>query len=266
MKEVVQEIVLSGLAKAGFFDIAAFYGGTALRIFHKLDRFSEDLDFSLLVPDGSFSFTPFLSAIGTWVGSYGLRMEIQSRGKSSDSNVRAAVARGNMREMFLYFFPNEDIFRKVPSNEDLKIKLEVDADTPAGLGTNISIDCFHHRMKQGYMIYLPCSPASFMLFWQGPGVQGPKEGISTTISSIFPGVSRLISDHLRERLVASGTIERNEPFSISVLKDMLYGKFREIDYGEARLDVIPFISDPEKLSLWSSDFFCSITDEYLLSV
>lgn len=73
-------------------------------------------------------------------------------------------------------------------------------------------------------------------------------------------------DHLRERLVASGTIERNEPFSISVLKDMLYGKFREIDYGEARLDVIPFISDPEKLSLWSSDFFCSITDEYLLSV
>ena len=134
MKEVVQEIVLSGLAKAGFFDIAAFYGGTALRIFHKLDRFSEDLDFSLLVPDGSFSFTPFLSAIGTWVGSYGLRMEIQSRGKSSDSNVRAAVARENMREMFLYFFPNEDIFRKVPSNEDLKIKLEVDADPPAGAG------------------------------------------------------------------------------------------------------------------------------------
>ena len=54
IKEVVQEIVLCGLSRAGFFKEAAFYGGTALRIFHGLDRFSEDLDFSLMAPNPGF--------------------------------------------------------------------------------------------------------------------------------------------------------------------------------------------------------------------
>ena len=50
IKEIVQELILCGLSRAGFFRTAAFYGGTALRIVHVLDRFSEDLDFSLLKP------------------------------------------------------------------------------------------------------------------------------------------------------------------------------------------------------------------------
>ena len=37
IKEVVQEIILCGLSRADFFQKAAFYGGTALRIFHGLD-------------------------------------------------------------------------------------------------------------------------------------------------------------------------------------------------------------------------------------
>ena len=54
LKEVIQEIVLSGLSRGGFFDVAAFYGGTALRIFYNLNRFSEDLDFALMFPDENF--------------------------------------------------------------------------------------------------------------------------------------------------------------------------------------------------------------------
>ena len=34
IKEIMQEIVLCGLSRAGFFKQAAFYGGTALRIFY----------------------------------------------------------------------------------------------------------------------------------------------------------------------------------------------------------------------------------------
>ena len=42
--EVNQQIILAGLYNGGFFDKAAFYGGTCLRIFHNLQRFSEDMD------------------------------------------------------------------------------------------------------------------------------------------------------------------------------------------------------------------------------
>ena len=57
LKEIIQEIILSGLARGNFFDEAAFYGGTALRIFYKLDRFSEDLDFALIYPNKNFDFS-----------------------------------------------------------------------------------------------------------------------------------------------------------------------------------------------------------------
>ena len=54
IKEIVQEVVLCGLSRGGFFKDVAFYGGTALRIFYGLDRFSEDLDFSLITKNSDF--------------------------------------------------------------------------------------------------------------------------------------------------------------------------------------------------------------------
>ena len=63
LKEVVQEVALCGLSRAGFFKTAAFYGGTALRIFYGLDRFSEDLDFSLIMPDPSFELKAYFPVL-----------------------------------------------------------------------------------------------------------------------------------------------------------------------------------------------------------
>jgi len=45
LREIIQEVALLGLWRAKFFEHAAFYGGTALRILYGLVRFSEDLDF-----------------------------------------------------------------------------------------------------------------------------------------------------------------------------------------------------------------------------
>lgn len=53
LREILQDISLLGLWRAKFFEHAAFYGGTALRVLHGLDRYSEDLDFSLIKPDAS---------------------------------------------------------------------------------------------------------------------------------------------------------------------------------------------------------------------
>jgi len=54
--EVNQQIILSGLYNGGFFNEAAFYGGTCLRIFHGLHRFSEDMDFSLFLKDNTDAY------------------------------------------------------------------------------------------------------------------------------------------------------------------------------------------------------------------
>ena len=65
LREIMQEVALAGLYRAAFYEKAAFYGGTALRIFYGLDRFSEDLDFSLQSDDPAFSFHPYIEAIIT---------------------------------------------------------------------------------------------------------------------------------------------------------------------------------------------------------
>lgn len=86
LKEVIQEVALCGLSRAGFFGKAAFYGGTALRIFYGLDRFSEDLDFSLLVPDPDFGLKKYFSVLENELRSVGLNFTAEEKIKTADSN------------------------------------------------------------------------------------------------------------------------------------------------------------------------------------
>src|SRR5262245_11669417 len=95
LKEILQEIALLGLWRAKFFDKAAFYGGTALRILYKLDRFSEDLDFSLLKKDSSFSLAVYEEAIKTELSSFGFDVTIQVKIKPSESAVYSAFLKTN---------------------------------------------------------------------------------------------------------------------------------------------------------------------------
>ena len=106
MKEIIQEIVLCGLSRGGFFDVAAFYGGTALRIFYGLNRFSEDLDFALLEPNKEFDLSKYFSFIEKEVKSYGLNLTITAKQKTKESNITSAFLKGDTKEHILKFFPN----------------------------------------------------------------------------------------------------------------------------------------------------------------
>ena len=90
MKEIIQEIVICGLSRGGFFDVAAFYGGTALRIFYGLNRFSEDLDFALLKKDPNFDLSKYFSFVEREVQAYGLNLSISEKIKTKDSNITSA--------------------------------------------------------------------------------------------------------------------------------------------------------------------------------
>ena len=105
MKEIIQEIVICGLSRGGFFNEAAFYGGTALRIFYGLNRFSEDLDFALLKPNKDFDLSKYFPFIEKEVQAYGLNLSITEKEKTKDSNIMSAFLKGDTKEHILMFFP-----------------------------------------------------------------------------------------------------------------------------------------------------------------
>ena len=94
IKEILQELILAALSKSDFFSKAAFNGGTALRIFHGLDRFSEDLDFSLIRPDPDFHLSDYLPGIHKFLASYGIKAELKE--KSRSGTVKAAIMSGEL--------------------------------------------------------------------------------------------------------------------------------------------------------------------------
>ena len=130
LKEVVQEVALCGLSRAGFFKSAAFYGGTALRIFYGLDRFSEDLDFSLTAPNPSFDLKAYFPILESEVRATGLNFTVEEKVKSAESNIRSAFLKGNTKEHILNFFQGQDSSALHPG-EITRIKFEVDIAPPA---------------------------------------------------------------------------------------------------------------------------------------
>lgn len=132
IKEIMQEIVLCGLSRAGFFKQAAFYGGTALRIFYGLDRFSEDLDFSLISSDSDFDLSSFFPILRKEIASYGLNVDISEKKKSAESAIRSAFLKGNTQEHMLLFYASEQAVSGIAKDEVIKIKFEVDTNPPDG--------------------------------------------------------------------------------------------------------------------------------------
>jgi len=120
LKEIVQEIILFALWKADFFEMAAFQGGTSLRILHGLPRFSEDIDFILIEPDPKFSWQPYLERLIETCNEFGLNPEALDK-KEMDKNVKSALIKDNSiaNQLNLNFMNNQSSYK-------LKIKLEID--------------------------------------------------------------------------------------------------------------------------------------------
>lgn len=221
MKEIMQEIVLCGLSRAGFFKEAAFYGGTALRIFYGLDRFSEDLDFSLAAPDASFDLKKYFPVLEKEARSFGLNIVISEKEKTKESNIRSAFMKENTREHLLLFYADEKAAGSVAGNEAVKIKFEVDIDPPAGA-------TFEHKYRllpAPYEVRLYDMPSLFAgklhavicRSWQSR-IKG--RDLYDYVFYLSQGASVNI-EHLRHRLVQSGYIGENDKCSLNDVKDMI---------------------------------------------
>ena len=261
LKEIIQEIILSGLARGNFFDEAAFYGGTALRIFYKLDRFSEDLDFALIYPNKNFDLSKYFVYLEKELKAYGLNLEINTKQKNIESNITSAFVKGDTLEHILKFFPNEENHKYNHMLKNIKIKFEVDINPPSGA-----------TYEEKYKL-LP-SPHQIKIYDKESLFAGKIHAIlcrnwktRTKGRDLYDYIFFLANNTkvnlelVKNKLIESNYINANDKFSIDDLKNLLINKFRKIDYIEAKEDVIPFIKNTESLNIWSSEFFISITEE-----
>lgn len=127
LREISQEIILAGLGRTDFFNRAGFQGGTCLRIFHSLNRFSEDLDFALRQPHAAFQLVPYLAEVCQELTAYGYKLEIDDR-SSADQAVKKAFLKDDSLGTLLHlkYRPRSGPLRK------LRVKLEIDTHPPAG--------------------------------------------------------------------------------------------------------------------------------------
>jgi len=261
IKEITQEIVLCGLSRAGFFQKAAFYGGTALRIFYGLDRFSEDLDFSLKVKDPAFSLADYFHSVEKEVQAYGLRMSVAEKEKSTDSNVKSAFVKGNTKELVLQFFADALLAGKFAANETVKIKFEVDTNPPAFA----SFETKFRLLPSPYEVCLYDMPSLFAGKIHAVICRAWKSRVKgrDLYDYIFylSRNAKVNLPHLRARLVDSGFLDGAEPFDLETLKGILNKRFDEIDYASAKEDVRSFIRDKASLDLWSANFFKQMTEQ-----
>ncbi len=258
MKEIMQELVLCGLSRAGFFKKAAFYGGTALRIFYGLDRFSEDLDFSLMAADSNFKLEEYFPILSKEIKSYGLNVEIKAKDKSVDSHIKSAFLKGDTKEHMLLFYPNEKI-TGVSHGELIKIKFEIDVNPP-------KLATYEHKYRllpAPYEVNLYDASSLFAGKIHAVLCRGWKNRVKgRDLYDLIFYISRNIPvnlPHLKERLLQTNTITEEQSFTLNDVKDMLFEKFDSIDFEDAKKDVIPFIKNVDSLAVWNSDFFKQIS-------
>lgn len=260
IKEVMQEITLCALSKAGFFDVAAFYGGTALRIFYGLDRFSEDLDFSLMTKNKDFDLSTYVPSLKRIVQSFGLNVDVEIKHKTSDSVIQSAFLTGDTIEQFLLFYPN-DLVTGINKNEKVKIKFEIDT-MPAGLAT---YETKYRLLPLPYSIKLYDEASLFSGKIHAVICRSWKSRVKGR--DLYDYVFYLTRntkfnlDHLREKLIESHYISQEDKFDVNFVKALLIARFNEIDFNDAKKDVLPFIKDTSILDIWSKEFFIAITSK-----
>lgn len=259
LREIMQEVALAGLSRTDFFENAAFYGGTALRIFYGLDRFSEDLDFSLLKPDPEFSLQPYFSALVEEYESMGIHVTIREKVKSKATALDSAFLKAETiwQEIIL-----EDLIKQtgVRSNRTIKIKLEVDRNPPLHFSTEEKL------LVRPFSFYVKCFSQSSLFAgkmhallyrkWKSR-VKGRdwydlewyiKNGIALDVQ------------HFCQRANESGDWKK-KTITPDQIKVILRAKIAEVSFDNIREDVVRFVKDDRGLAIWSTAYFNDLIEK-----
>jgi len=256
LREIMQEITLAGLSRTDFFEKAAFYGGTALRIFYGLDRYSEDLDFSLLKPDSNFSIEPYFKAVLDEFMSLGLTVSIKEKKKTKQTAIDSAFLKTETiwQEIVL-----EDIIKEtgVRSNKTLKIKIEVDRQPPLNFKTEEKL------LLRPFSFYVKCfaKPSLFagkmhtLLFrkWKNRVKGRDWYDLEWYIKQGIPlDVTHFLTRAKDTNNWQDGSISNEQ------IIELLDTKIKSVSFSRIKEDVVRFIQNDDGLNIWSPKYFKDI--------
>jgi predicted nucleotidyltransferase component of viral defense system len=258
LREIMQEIALLGLWRSKFFENAAFYGGTALRVLYGLDRFSEDLDFSLLEKRKDFDLADYSEALKRELASFGFAVEIESRPKPASAAIQSAFLKADTRTQMITVEFDKGLVQKVPRNQVLKIKLEIDANPPPGFATEVryllrpvpfSVRTFSlPDLFAGKMHAVLCRE------WKSR-VKGRDWYDLVWFAAYHP---ELHLAHLEQRMRQTGHWTKSVPLTAEDLRDILAKRIDKVDIDQVRREVEPFVEDSAALAIWSKEFFLDV--------
>jgi predicted nucleotidyltransferase component of viral defense system len=261
LKQIIQQIVLLGLWRAKFFEHAAFYGGTALRILYQLDRFSEDLDFSLLKVDPEFSLHPYHAAIEEELSSFGFKVEIVAKIKTAASAIESAFLKANTKEHLLKIAAPKEIQQRYHQHAQLKVKIEIDTKPPLNFNTETKslLQPIPFWVKSYVLPDLFAGKISALLCRQWKNRVKGRDWYD--FLWFIQRNTPLNLSHLETRLRAFGYYTNEMPLTKNTLIEMLKETIARVDINLAKQDIVKFIKHSNRLDGWSADIFLTALEE-----
>ena len=242
--EVNQQVILAGLYSGGFFESAAFYGGTCLRIFHGLQRFSEDMDFSLLTQDDAFDFSKYFQPIVDTFALVGREVEIKKKDKKNFGKVESAFLKDNT-DVYDVMFQTE---------KSIKIKIEVDTYPPLNFKTEQKL------LLQPHSFMTRCFTLPDLLAgkihalvyrtWKNRVKGRDWYDFEWYVRYNIP----LDFAHLAERCKQFN----DEDITLEQFKEKLKERLSTADIKQVKEEVLPFVRNPKELDIWSNDYFVQL--------
>ncbi len=253
LREIMQEMALAGLYRSGFFKKAAFYGGTALRIFYGLNRYSEDLDFSLLEPNPEFSLESYLGEIVAEFESAGMQVSVREKQKTNVSAVDSAFLKSETiwRELVL-----EEVLPQSGLNQIARVKIKIEVDTlpSPGFATEEKL------LLKPFSFYVKCFTLPDLFAGKMHALLFRKWGTNVKGRDWFDlewyirqGVT-LNLDHFVERARDSGDWPK-ATMTPEEFRQLLHKKIESVDMARVKADISRFIPDTRVLDIWSAGYF-----------
>ncbi len=261
LKEIAQQVVLTGLWRTDFFNHCAFYGGTSLRIFYKLQRFSEDLDFTLYKNDSKFLLEKYFNPIRDELESMGFEAEITKKSKHVISNIESAFVKADTLTHVLKIGAPDDIVKHIHMDKRFKVKLEVDVKPPLPIETELKfllqpVPCSIRIVRKDYL-FAGKLHALLCRKWR----QRVKGRDWYDFVWFVKTGSKLNLDHLMNRLIQTNDWQKDKKLTANELRSLLSAAIEALDLNKAKMDIIPFVKDSREIDVWSKTFFNHLVDE-----
>ena len=245
-QEVMQHIALAGLHRGGFFQHAAFYGGTCLRLFHNLPRYSEDMDFSLIEKRNDIHIENYFPSIIEEFRLAGHEVSIIKKEKKNFGRVESAFLKDNTEAYDIKF----------KTKKNVKVKIELDTNPPLQFNTEQLL------LQQPYSFLTRCFtlPDLYAGKMHALVYRAWKNRVKGRDWYDFEWYVRwnvpLNFTHLQERIREFNGKEVSKDTFLSDLHERL----STTNIEQVKADVMPFVDNPHELDIWANEYFLQLAD------